>query len=262
MINYIGARLSWIPDVQDRLVLVEMAVSKSAMPRRVLRQGNGHKPHTLVYYHDFSSPWSFLASLQVEAIAKETGAKLVFKPFLLGALFKAIKTPDVPLLTLSGSRASYARKDLEDWSMYHNAHLKFPTVFPIRSVLALRVAVCDSRVMQAIYHAAWVKDRDISKVAVLHEVLKEAGFDADRLLEKANEQDTKQRLRDLTEEVQSLGACGAPTFLVLDPDGEKVSLIWGQDRLNVVADMLCGWRPNIEEQVQKTSAELHAMAKL
>lgn len=247
---------------QDRLVLVEKALGISAMPRRVLRLAGGHKPHTLVYYHDFSSPWSFMASLQVAAVAKETGAQLVYKPFLLGALFKAIKTPIVPLLALSSSRASYARKDIDDWSKYLNADLKFPSIFPIRSVLALRVAVCETRVTQSIYHAAWVEDKDISDKAVLREVLKEAGFDADSLLEKANNHEAKQRLRDLTMEVLSLGACGAPTFLILDPDGEKVSTLWGQDRLNVVADMLCGWRPNIDDEVKKKKGETSSMSKL
>ena len=32
------------------------------------------------------------------------------------------------------------------------------------------------------------------------------------------------------------GACGVPSFMV--DDGP---LIWGQDRLNVIQDMMCGW---------------------
>ncbi|KAH7280678.1 hypothetical protein KP509_36G008800 [Ceratopteris richardii] len=254
----VNSRLYW---GQDRLVLVEKVLSSTAVPRHLLRGSRKHKPHTLVFYYDFSSPWSFLASLQVESIAKDTGARLVWKPFLLGALFKEIKTPIVPLLSLHGSKASYARKDIEDWSKFHNANLKYPTIFPIISVLALRVAIVDCRVVRTIYHAAWVEDKDISKAAVLHEVLRRAGFDSDMLLGKANKQDTKQRLRDLTAEVLNLGACGAPTFLVLDPDGRQVGMLWGQDRLNVVADMLCGWHPHIEG-IQRWNEEVKSLARL
>ncbi|MCO5556578.1 hypothetical protein L7F22_010128 [Adiantum nelumboides] len=246
---------------QDRLLLVEKLLSSNALPRRLLRQPIFTEPHTLVFYHDFSSPWSFFASLQVAAIAKETNAKLVYKPFLLGALFRAIETPNVPLLTLTRSRAAYARKDMEDWSNYHNAHLKFPTIFPIRSVMALRVAICDERVTEAMYNAAWVEDKDISNEAVLYQVLMGAGFDADILLQKAKEQETKQRLRELTSEVLNLGACGAPTFLVLDSEGKRVALLWGQDRLNVVADMLCGWRPH-GEALKRMNEERQPIAKL
>lgn len=34
------------------------------------------------------------------------------------------------------------------------------------------------------------------------------------------------------------GLCGVPSFQV---NGGEV--VWGQDKLNVVADMLCGWQP-------------------
>jgi len=34
-----------------------------------------------------------------------------------------------------------------------------------------------------------------------------------------------------------VGLCGVPTFRV-----NQGPLVWGQDKLNVVADMLCGWQ--------------------
>ncbi len=35
-----------------------------------------------------------------------------------------------------------------------------------------------------------------------------------------------------------LGGMGAPTFQVLDPEGKSVAILWGQDWLNIVADLL------------------------
>jgi hypothetical protein len=43
--------------------------------------------------------------------------------------------------------------------------------------------------------------------------------------------------------VLELGGMGAPTFQVLDPEGKSVAILWGQDWLNIVADLLCGWHP-------------------
>lgn len=37
------------------------------------------------------------------------------------------------------------------------------------------------------------------------------------------------------------GVCGVPSFQV---NGGEV--VWGQDKLNVVADMLCGWKPSYQ----------------
>ena len=33
------------------------------------------------------------------------------------------------------------------------------------------------------------------------------------------------------------GVCGAPSFQV-----DQGQVIWGQDRLNIVADLMCGWQ--------------------
>ncbi len=35
------------------------------------------------------------------------------------------------------------------------------------------------------------------------------------------------------------GVCGVPSFQV---NGGEI--VWGQDKLNVVADMICGWKPS------------------
>jgi hypothetical protein len=57
--------------------------------------------------------------------------------------------------------------------------------------------------------------------------------------------------------VQELGGIGTPTFQVLDPEGKVVAILWGHDQLNIVADLLCGWR-EIEERdrsMQETREE-------
>ncbi len=51
--------------------------------------------------------------------------------------------------------------------------------------------------------------------------------------------------------MQELGGIGAPTFQVLDPEGKAVAILWGHDRLNIVADLLCGWR-EIKERDRRT----------
>jgi hypothetical protein len=58
--------------------------------------------------------------------------------------------------------------------------------------------------------------------------------------------------------VQELGGIGAPTFQVLDPERKAVAILWGHDRLNIVANLLCDWR-EIEERdrgTQETWEEL------
>ncbi len=46
-------------------------------------------PSPIDFYFDFSSPYSFLASEQIEPLAARHGRKVVFQPILLGVVFKA-----------------------------------------------------------------------------------------------------------------------------------------------------------------------------
>ena len=64
---------------------------------------------TLEFFFDYASPYSYLASEQVEALVKRTGAELRWRPFLLGAVFKA--TGNVPPIS-TPSKAAYLGKDL------------------------------------------------------------------------------------------------------------------------------------------------------
>ena len=44
--------------------------------------------HKVEFYYDFSSPYSYLASTRIEAICEKYGARLEWKPFLLGGVYK------------------------------------------------------------------------------------------------------------------------------------------------------------------------------
>jgi len=51
----------------------------------------------VIFYYDFSSPYAYLGATQIERVAQERGARVVWRPILVGALFNAIGTPNVPL---------------------------------------------------------------------------------------------------------------------------------------------------------------------
>jgi 2-hydroxychromene-2-carboxylate isomerase len=92
---------------------------------------------------DFSSPWSFVGATQVRRIAKECHAQLELVPILLGALFKQIEGPNMPIQAMVDAKRKYMVADLERWCKYWGLErsVRFPDVFPIRSVLPLRVLI-------------------------------------------------------------------------------------------------------------------------
>jgi 2-hydroxychromene-2-carboxylate isomerase len=210
---------------QDRMHLVEEALGGSP---DYLPQGQA-KPGTVIdFFHDFSSPYSYLAATQIKRVADQVGATVVFKPMLLGALFKAIGTANVPIFTFGKARQAYTLRDLHDWAAYWEVPFNFAPHFPMRTVTAGRVAIIRPETTADIYRAAWVDGVDLNDDAALSAALSGAGYDGEALIAATQDPDVKAQLRANTEEAVQLGACGAPTMVV---NGQ---LFWGNDRLNRV----------------------------
>jgi 2-hydroxychromene-2-carboxylate isomerase len=224
---------------QDRLHMVEEALGGAPSPSP--SPSPSPTATTWDFWYDFSSPFSYLAATQVEAVAARTGTKVVWRPMLLGALFKQIGTADVPLLQMSESRRRYFARDLTYWAEHWKVPFRFTSRFPMRTVTALRLALAAgdriAPLSQALFRALWVDDRDLADPATLSAILDAAGFDADATMREAESPAGKQRLFDATAEAVARGVFGAPTFIVDD------MLFWGQDRVPLVERVLAGWRP-------------------
>jgi len=220
-----GTHLYW---GQDRLPFVE-GVRHGARPET--RAGEGR---TIDAYWDYSSPFAYLGMAEVERVAARTGATVVSRPMLLGAVFKAVGQANVPIATFSPQRRAHTLADLTRWAAYLNVPYTFPSRFPMSSLKALRATLLlpEERrraFRDAVFRAYWAEDRDISDEAVLAELL---GRDADEVLPQIASAEAKAALARATEEAVTRGVFGAPTFVV---EGE---LYWGQDRLPLVEDVL------------------------
>ena len=186
----------------------------------------------LDFWFDYSCPYAYLASTQVEALAARAGAKLVLEPMLLGGVFAANGTPQKLFATLSPAKAAHNARDLERWADLFGVPLVMPPGHPLRTVEALRATVAcgiDPRVMHGFYRAYWVDGRGPSEEATMRAVLGAAGHDADAILAAIARPEAKDDLRRRTDEAIALGIFGAPAFVV---NGER--LYWGQDRMHFV----------------------------
>jgi 2-hydroxychromene-2-carboxylate isomerase len=47
----------------------------------------------LEFFFDYGSPFSYLADTQLKGLAERTGARVVYRPMLLGGVFKETATP-------------------------------------------------------------------------------------------------------------------------------------------------------------------------
>jgi 2-hydroxychromene-2-carboxylate isomerase len=189
---------------------------------------------TLELFWDFSSPYSYLGCSQADALAKRTGATLVWKPMLLGGVFKLIGQVEAPVLTWGEAKRDHTLKDLHRWADHFGVPFKFPSRFPINSLKAMRVWIAlaeekRSGFRERAYRAAWAEDRDLQDDATLRELIGDGAEDA---LLATQRPEIKQALIDATNDAVKRGVFGAPTWIVGD------DLIWGQDRIPLVERLL------------------------
>ena len=219
---------------QDRLGLARRALGAAPSQWSTSRAPEGSYVEV---FHDFSSPFSYLGCQRIEGLVKERGARVEWRPMLLGALFKSIGAPNVPLFAMTDTKRKYMLKDLHDWAAYWGVPFMFPDCFPLRTVTALRLAIIEPTLTPHFYRAVWGDGSDIGDDETIRSILHGLGYEADQLLAETKSASVKERLRENTAAAEALGAFGAPSYALHRP-GEPTQLFWGQDRVELLCEAL------------------------
>lgn len=205
----------------------------------------------LELWFDFSCPYAYLASRRAPHIARAAGVELVYKPMLLGGVFRGVGAGDGPMATLGAAKATHNHRDMHRWAELFGAPFRLPPAHPMRTVRALRVllALPHSRwqaAIDAIYATYWQRGEDVTRDDVIAAALATAGVsaaDIQAALGRADDPSIKDELRTRTDEAIALGIFGAPAW-VIRRDGAEPVLVWGQDRIPWVDAVLAGWDPD------------------
>jgi 2-hydroxychromene-2-carboxylate isomerase len=180
------------------------------------------------FFFDVGSPYSYLAFHALPAIAERNGVAVIYRPFLLGAVFKATGNSP-PAMVPARGRWMFA--DLQRWGEKYGLPFVLPTTFPINTLLPMRAltAVGPERIRDAansLFHAYWGEGLDISEPDLIDQLL------GTRVTSEASTEAVKLHLREVTNEAVERGAFGAPTFFIGD------ELIFGNDRLDFLEELL------------------------
>ena len=194
----------------------------------------------LEFFFDCSSPWTYLAFKEIEKLCSRLNLELVWKPILVGGIFNTIN----PSVYESRSnpvkpKASYSRKDLNDWSLIRGITVNWPDVFPVNSVKAMRGVLFAlernkvSEYVELVFCSYWTNNLDISLDEVLIKIVEELGWSSDKFISYINLESTKEALKLNTEELTKRGGFGSPTMFVDDEN-----MFFGNDRLNLMEELL------------------------
>ena len=192
---------------------------------------------TFEFWYDFGSTATYLAWTQLPALEAATGAKAIWKPMLLGAVFQAVGNQSPANIPAKGK---YIFADFARFAKRYGVTLNRNPYFPINTLLLMRIAVVlqtkgDARFLDyctAIFNSIWVESLNMNDAVIAAGVIQRAGFDAQALIAAASEQSTKDALKAATQAAVDRGIFGAPTFFVGD------QMFWGQDRMDFVREAL------------------------
>lgn len=199
-------------------------------------------PRQIEFYFDFSSPYGYLASTRIEALAARHGIAVRWRPILLGAIFKISGVVPIALVPL---KSTYFYRDIARFARLLDVPLEMPAVFPFGTVTACRAfylverddPAAAVRLAKAIFQAAFAGGRDICPVEHIGEIAASAGFDGDAIMAGIQQVEVKNILKAAVDEAVERGVFGSPYIIV---DGEP---FWGADRLDQVDAWLTrgGW---------------------
>jgi 2-hydroxychromene-2-carboxylate isomerase len=187
---------------------------------------------TVEFYFDVGSPTAYLAHKRLQQLQAQYGCEILYRPILLGGLFKATGNSS-PISVPAKGRYMMAL-DLPRYAAQYDVPLNHNSHFPINTLNLMRGAVAGINTdyfadyIDTVFNAIWVDGKNMGDIDVVAEVLGSAELNVNVILASTQDPDVKAALIQNTEVAVQRGLFGAPTMFV---EGE---MFFGQDRLQFV----------------------------
>jgi 2-hydroxychromene-2-carboxylate isomerase len=181
------------------------------------------------FYFDFISPYSYLASAQIEDFSKANGVQFEWIPVNLPKLIKY--SGNTPPATIK-NKALYSLRDLKRWAAY--LHLPFKMIMPgsFDSRPAMRICAAlegeeRARFCLDLFDALWSGAVDPTEEGWLDQVFKLKSFPEVWMGQ------SRDILDENTAMALKAGAFGVPTFILHDRG--RPEIFFGVDHMEFLA---------------------------
>ena len=197
-------------------------------------------PLKVEFLFDFGSPNAYLAELVLPGIERRTGVKFDYVPVLLGGVYKATGNMS-PFDSLRGikNKPEYQALETQRFIRRHkvtkfhqNPFFPINTLMLMRGVVAAQFEGMFEPYFRAAYHHMWEEPKNLNDPEIFQKAFVSSGIDIGRLMARAQQDDVKKRLIDLTNDAVSRGAFGSPTFFV----GKE--MFFGKDQVRDVEESI------------------------
>ena len=192
------------------------------------------------FQFDFGSPNAYLAEKALPGIEQRTGVKFEYVPVLLGGVFKATNNLS-PFESLRGikNKPEYNALETRRFIRRHDITTFKPNpFFPVNTLMLMRGAVAArlegvfEPYFRAAYHHMWEEPKKMDDLEIFRSAFSSSGIDTERLIARAQQDDVKKKLIELTNDAVARGAFGSPTFFV------GTEMFFGKDQLRDVEESI------------------------
>jgi 2-hydroxychromene-2-carboxylate isomerase len=191
------------------------------------------------FYYDFGSPKSYFVHKLLPGIAKKHGMRVVWKPLLLGGVFKLTNNQS-PMETFKDvkGKLEYDAHETARFVTRHQLPYQLNPHFPVMTIGVMRGAIYaqdkefDALYRDTVFNAIWEDQKKMDDPKVIMNVLEAAGLPATEIISATQLGEVKSGLIDATNEAVSRGVFGAPTLFM----GEE--MFFGKESLWEIEDIL------------------------
>ena len=197
------------------------------------------KSNCIEFYFDCSSPWTYLAFVEILPLSQRHNVEIIWKPILVGGVFNSVNQDVYQFRENPNAlKLEYAANDLNLWAKHRDINISQPKIFPVNSVKAMRGCLfamqqsCLPLFAQKVFEAYWGRGLDISDEAILVKIAQEAGLLPQDFKQYIYSQEAKDLLMSNSAQLIEKKGFGSPTFFYRD------QIFFGNDRLHLLEEVI------------------------
>ncbi|MDA9142046.1 2-hydroxychromene-2-carboxylate isomerase [Gammaproteobacteria bacterium] len=197
------------------------------------------KSNCIEFYFDCSSPWTYLAFVEILPLSQRHNVEIIWKPILVGGVFNSVNQDVYQFRENPNAlKLEYAANDLNLWAKHRDINISQPKIFPVNSVKAMRGCLfamqqnCLPLFAQKVFEAYWERGLDISDEAILVKIAEEAGLLPQDFKQYIYSQEAKDLLMSNSAQLIEKKGFGSPTFFYRD------QIFFGNDRLHLLEEVI------------------------
>ena len=197
------------------------------------------KSNYIEFYFDCSSPWTYLAFVEILPLSQRQNIEIIWKPILVGGVFNLVNQDVYQFRENPNAlKLDYSGNDLSLWAKHRDINISKPKIFPVNSVKAMRGCLfamqqnCLPLFTQKVFDAYWGRGLDISDEAILMKIAQEVGLSPQDFKQYIGSQVAKDLLMSNSSELIEKRGFGSPTFFYRD------HMFFGNDRLHLLEEVI------------------------